>query len=109
MSHLENQFASLWLYYHPKIDLHREYRFAPPRRYRADFCHPASQVIIEIQGGIWQAGRTGHSSGKGIERDCEKLSLATSRGWACFLLTERMIDEKWLGAIARTIRARSKR
>lgn len=107
-SHLENQFTQLWRYYHPSIELQQEYRFAPPRRYRADFCHPASKVIIEIQGGIWGKKRTGHSTGSGIEGDCEKLCYATSLGWAVFPLTERMISEEWCRTIARTIQRRSR-
>lgn len=53
MSHLEEQFASLWEYAHPNLDLHREYRFHPKRRYRADFASLEAKVLIEIQGGIW--------------------------------------------------------
>jgi len=106
MSHLEEQFISLWEYQHPNIDLHREYRFHPKRRYRADFANIESKVLVEIQGGIWGRNRTGHSSGTGIERDCEKFALAASEGWLVFPLSERMITQEWLSAIASSIEAR---
>lgn len=104
MSHLENQFTQLWLYYFPEIDLFSEYKFSKKRKFRADFAHPQAKVIIEIQGGIWQ--KSGHSSGKGITRDAEKLNLATAEGWAVFFLPESLITEEQLQAIAQTIKSR---
>jgi hypothetical protein len=47
MSYLEQQFADLWLSLYPATDLHSEYRFSPPRRYRWDFCHLESKVAID--------------------------------------------------------------
>ena len=104
MSHLEHQFTQLWLYYFPEIDLYSEYKFSKKRKFRADFAHPQAKVIIEIQGGIWQ--KSGHSSGKGITRDAEKLNLATTEGWAVFFLPAPLINEEQLQAIARTIKNR---
>ena len=104
MSHLEHQFAQLWLYYFPEVDLYSEYKFSKKRKFRADFAHPQAKVIIEIQGGIWQ--KSGHSSGKGITRDAEKLNLATAEGWAVFFLPESLIAEEQLQAIAQTIKSR---
>ena len=101
-SHLEEQFAALWVSLFPAIDLHSEYRFSPPRRYRWDFCHLQSKVAIEIQGGVWM-GKSGHSGGTGLLRDYEKLNLAASQGWRVFLLAESMITDEYLGSIANTI------
>lgn len=98
-SHLEQQFAELWLSLYPTIDLHSEYRFSPPRRYRWDFCHLESKVAIEIQGGVWM-GKSGHSGGTGVLKDYEKLCLAAAKGWRVFLLAESMITDEYLGAIA---------
>ena len=92
MSHLEEQFATLWLSLYPTIDLHSEYRFTPPRRYRWDFCHLESKVAIEINGQIWHKG--GHSSGKGLLRDYEKMNLAASQGWRVFILAGEMINDE---------------
>ena len=102
MSHLEQQFADLWVSIYPDIDLHSEYRFSPPRRYRWDFAHPASKVAIDIQGGVWMA-KSGHSGGTGLVKDYEKLNLAASQGWRVFLLAGSMITPQWLETIATTI------
>jgi hypothetical protein len=101
-SHLEQQFADLWLSLYPTIDLHSEYRFSPPRRYRWDFCHLESKVAIEIQGGVWM-GRSGHSGGTGVLKDYEKLCLAAAQGWRVFLLADSMITWEYLETIARAI------
>ena len=68
-----------------------EYRFAPPRRWRFDFAHPASRVAIELDGGTWTAGR--HSRGAGYSGDCEKLNAAAARGWLVFRLTSDMLRD----------------
>lgn len=103
-SHLEIQFAQLWVEMHPEIDLHSEYRFSPPRRYRWDFCHPESKIAIEIQGGVWMR-RGGHSGGTGVIKDYEKLCLAAAHGWRVFLLADSMICQEYLELIAQTITA----
>lgn len=102
MSYLEQQFADLWLTLYPTIDLHSEYRFSPPRRYRWDFCHLESKVAIEIQGGVWMR-RSGHSGGTGVLKDYEKLCLAAAQGWRVFLLAERMITDEYLKLIESAI------
>jgi hypothetical protein len=101
-SHLEQQFADLWLNLYPDIDLHSEYRFSPPRRYRWDFCHLESKIAIEIQGGVWM-GKSGHSGGTGLVQDYEKLCLAAAKGWRVFLLADSMITDEYLGSIATAI------
>ena len=103
-SHLEQQFAELWVEVYPAIDLYSEYRFCPPRKYRFDFAHLQARVAIEIDGGHWTGGR--HNTGSGFQKDCEKFNLAASRGWLVFRLTGEMITAKWLGIIAQTIAAR---
>lgn len=103
MTELELKFAALWDIYHPDIDLYHDYKFLDDRKYRGDFVHPESKVIIEIQGGIWIKG--GHSTGRGIQRDCEKFCLAASRGWVVFPLTSEMITEEWIHLICKTIRS----
>ena len=103
-SHLEQQFADLWLSLYPTLDLRSEYRFSPPRRYRWDFCHLESKVAIEIQGGVWMR-KSGHSGGTGILKDYEKLCLAAAEGWRVFLLADSMINNEYLGSIATAISA----
>jgi very-short-patch-repair endonuclease len=57
----------------------REYRFAPPRRWRADFCWPDHWLIVECEGAVWTGGR--HTRGAGFVADLEKYNAATAMGW----------------------------
>ena len=75
----------------------REVRFAPPRRWRADFiidyhmvddiypipvachCSEATKVLIEVDGGTWTSSR--HTTGAGYRADLEKLNKATELGY----------------------------
>jgi very-short-patch-repair endonuclease len=82
----------------------REFRFAPPRRFRFDFAWPDStnKVAVEIDGGTWmQRGR--HTTGSGYENDCEKLNLASLAGWRVFRFTGGMVKSG--AAIATVIEA----
>ena len=71
------------------IEHEREFRAVPGRRFRWDF--RVEDVLIEVQGGIWQKG--GHSTGTGITRDCEKANLATINGWRVLLFTGDMVKD----------------
>ena len=68
----------------------REYRFAHPRRFRADFCWPVQNLIVECEGGAYVQGR--HTRGKGFEKDCEKYNIAAELGYTVLRYTKRMID-----------------
>lgn len=68
----------------------REYRFAPPRLFRWDFCWPDHLVAVEIEGGTHSGGR--HVRAAGYARDCEKYNLATLRGWRVLRYTSDMIE-----------------
>ena len=59
----------------------REFRFAPHRRYRADYCWPAHRVIVEIDGGAWIPGGGRHNRGKGFIEDMRRNNLAVSMGY----------------------------
>ena len=102
MSHLEEQFARLWLDLHPNIDLYSEYRFLPSRRFRFDFAETKTKIAIEIQGGNWGRGR--HTNPKALINEYEKLSLAALHGWRVFLLSGEMVNEEWVNAIAEVIK-----
>jgi len=78
LSHLEEQFA-VQLRAAGLPEPVREYRFAPPRRFRFDAAWPDLRVAVEIDGGVWSGGR--HTRGSGFLRDCEKLNLAALAGW----------------------------
>lgn len=61
-----------------------EVRFANPRRWRLDFGWTklgkhGHKIALEVQGGIWVAGR--HSRGSGLLKEYEKMNAAAARGW----------------------------
>lgn len=67
----------------------REFVFAPPKKYRADFAYPEQNLLIEVEGGIY--GRGGHSSPAGITRDVEKYNLATLTGYRVIRCTSEQV------------------
>jgi len=85
------------------IPFEREYRFAPPRRWRFDFARPAYDerqisnwfvhhpaIAIEVEGGSWTGG---HKRGKAYESDCEKQNAAMMLGWQIFRFTPAMVED----------------
>jgi hypothetical protein len=101
ISYLERQFCDLWEYYYPNIDLEAEFRFCDKRKFRFDFAHPETKTAIEINGGRWF--KSGHSSGKGLKRDYEKINLAILDGWVVFQLCDDMVNINWLENISNYI------
>jgi hypothetical protein len=103
-SNLELEFASLWVEYFPEIDLHSEYPFAKPRRFRFDFAHLPSKIAIELQGGIFMPNAR-HNNGAALVKEYEKLCLASSLGWRIFFLSSVTVsDENVYKQIATAIR-----
>ena len=78
----------------------REFRFAPPRMFRADFAWPAHMILAEIEGGVWTGGR--HTRGAGFTKDCEKQNYAAALGYRVFRFTG---DQVKSGAAIKTIEA----
>lgn len=70
----------------------QEYQFADGRRYRFDFANIERKVAVEVNGGQW--AKSGHTSGKGVQRDAEKLNLAQSLDWTVFVLTTSMLHKR---------------
>ena len=105
-SKLEEQFLSLWGFYNPDTPLQEEYVFYPGRKWRADFAHPESKVLVEIEGGIWNQGR--HTRGKGYMDDCEKYNSAALAGWLVVRLAGKdMISRDWVDRISLAIESRA--
>src|SRR4051812_26009325 len=67
----------------------REFVFAPPRRWRFDFAWLDRALAVEVEGGIFMAGR--HSRGAGFRADAEKYNTATLMGWRVLKFTDREI------------------
>lgn len=80
-----------------------EYRFAPPRRWRFDYCWPLLKLALEVDGGGWINGR--HSRGAGIEKDAEKVNAAAALGYRVLRATPAMVaDGRALRAIEGVLR-----
>lgn len=81
----------------------REYRFAPPRRFRFDFAWPQQRVACEVDGAIWTHGR--HTRGAGVERDNAKYALAAAAGWRVIRVSPGQIRQglalQWIEAALR--------
>ncbi len=83
-----------------------EYRFAPPRRWRFDFCMPEVALAFEFEGGIWNRGR--HTRGKGYANDCRKYNEAVLLGWRVLRFTAEDVETGAAAAvIERAMRQRS--
>ena len=63
----------------------REYRFYSKRKWRSDFVWPAQKLIVEVEGGIFTAGR--HVRPNGYQKDCEKYNMAARLGYAVLRFT----------------------
>lgn len=57
----------------------REWKFCSDRRWRFDYAFLATNVAIEIEGGMWIRGR--HVRPLGYEKDMEKYNRAAELGW----------------------------
>ena len=71
-----------------KIGFTPEFKFHPVRKWRFDFAL-AKGVAVEVDGGIWIAGR--HVRGKGVEEDMEKLNSAALLGWRVLRFSTGMV------------------
>ena len=92
-SNLEDGFLRLWLSMFPNLPQpEREYRFAPPRRWRFDFAWPASMVAVELEGMTRAGGR--HQRWGGFQKDAEKYNAATKRGWRVLRYTSQDMRER---------------
>ena len=67
----------------------REYMFAQPRNWRADFAWVDKRLIVEVEGGVWTQGR--HTTGSGFTDDCKKYNTASILGWTVLRFTPDMI------------------
>ena len=73
----------------------QQYKFHPTRRWKADFCWVEEKLIVEVQGGIWASHngtKSGHTTGQGILRDCEKMNEAVLLGYKYLKVCKENID-----------------
>lgn len=67
----------------------KEYRFAPDRRFKADYALPQVKVLIEVEGGVFTSGR--HTRGAGYISDLEKYNLAALLGFRVYRFTPEQV------------------
>ena len=67
----------------------REYRFALPRQWRADFAFVNERVLVEVDGGQWKP----HGGRHNLDADREKTNEAAARGYRVLRFSGAMLDE----------------
>ena len=72
----------------------RQYRLPelPDRKFTFDFAWIPERLLVEVQGGTWVAN-TGHTSGAGLERDCEKMVLGVLNGYRVMFVTGKQVKD----------------
>lgn len=81
-------------------ELHEEFKFHPERLWRFDFCR--GMVAIELEGGTWLE-KSGHTTGKGYSKDCQKYNQAALLGFRVFRFTADMLTNDPAGHLGPVI------
>ena len=101
-SRLEKRFEMLWRA-QGGPELEKEFRFHPVRKWRADFAHLPSRILIEIEGGIYVNGR--HNRGAGFAADQEKYLEASLAGWLVVRLGPNELTLEHIGRLVSLVQA----
>jgi hypothetical protein len=65
----------------PGENLVFEHRFHPDRGWKFDLAAPELMLALEVEGGAFSRGKSGHTTGAGFFDDCEKYAHALILGW----------------------------
>jgi very-short-patch-repair endonuclease len=101
-SRLETRFALYWRGL-GGLELKREFRFHPERKWRADFAHLESRTLIEIEGGLHVQGGGRHNRAAGFIADAEKYVEAFLAGWNVVRLTKAQITAPTVERLIRRV------
>jgi len=74
-----------------KLQYLKEFRFAPPRKWRFDFLLLDGKTAIEIEGGLYVQGR--HTRGAGYQADIWKYNEATKMGFRVYRFSTQDVLE----------------
>jgi very-short-patch-repair endonuclease len=86
----------------------RQYRYAPGRRFRADFAVLDARLLVEVQGGIYN--RRAHGSITGVLADMRRGNVAALAGWYVLRVTpDEAADGRALALIQRALSADGER
>ncbi len=78
-----------------RIPYEREFQFAPPRRWKADFVLPSiadPRVLVECEGLVWQGKGGRHQRAKGFAEDVRKYEAARALGLQVVRVIPEAID-----------------
>ncbi len=64
----------------------------PGRKYRVDFCWVGVRLVLEVEGGVYQAA-SGHRSASGVIRDIEKYNSLILASWRVLRATADMVHD----------------
>jgi very-short-patch-repair endonuclease len=67
------------------LDIVKEHKFHPVRKWRFDYAIVGLKIAIEVDGAVWVGGR--HNRPAGYIADMEKLNTAASMGWLVLRIT----------------------
>ena len=84
---LAAQLSQAGIYYDREVMFAR----ALKRRWRADFLVQPGDLLIEVEGGLYVAGR--HTQGRGYEGDLEKYNAAVELGYTVLRYSPRQIND----------------
>ena len=91
------------------IQVEREFVFAPPRKWRADWRVNGTRILLEFEGGLFADSKIGHGNVGGILRDIEKYNAAAIAGWTVIRITPKFIPNgqalKWVEDALKSSRA----
>lgn len=85
-------------------ELIEEFMFHPTRKWRADFAHLESRLLIEIEGGAY-GGR--HTRGKGFVEDLDKYASAWLHGYTVLRIGAHQVRGDMIRAVIGRIRNHS--
>ena len=84
------------------IQVEREYKFLPNRRFKFDIVIKDKPIAIEYEGGIYTGGS--HIRPVRYSSDCEKYRLAVFAGWKVLRYTVADIQRIGIGGIVNEIK-----
>jgi very-short-patch-repair endonuclease len=94
-SNREIQFQNLWKILAPDFpEPETQHKFHSTRRWRFDFAWTDQRVAVEIDGGTFSRGKSGHTTGIGHHKDCEKFNAAQILGWRVLKYTSKHLDQQ---------------
>ena len=102
-SHLEVRWIREWER-QDGPELVEEFMFHPTRKWRADFAHLESKLLIEIEGGAY-GGR--HTRGKGFVEDLDKYASAWLHGYTVLRIGSHQVRSDIIRAVIGRIRNHS--